>query len=219
MPTSKLGRALRARFPGPGGHKRVAQILGIDAALIANAAPDPAVNGSGESESDDRLNELRTAIEAALSEAAKSNKVHDSLRSEILEILKRAVPSSVTAGDSETDEERHKKFRQFLRSQGLAEDDITKACDIVARVGKARDQMPANGLEGGAGGARSGKNVDRLQTRIAADERRLDRKFGVARIIGERRDADHSSIATGPSRRQVDRTFKKYPGIELIGRV
>ncbi|MGO9682380.1 MAG: hypothetical protein ACLPTZ_07300 [Beijerinckiaceae bacterium] len=215
--TSKLAAALRQKFPGGakgGGAKGVLRRLGLDENLLDDLRkPVASGNGNSGGESDGRLKELRHALSAAVEKAGLSNRIHSDVAAEILELLDRHAPYALDEDDPLA------SFKKLLRANGLSEDDVMKACDIAARARSARDQMPANALEGGAGGARSGVKVTRPQRRIAADEQRLDRKFGVARIIGERRDADHSSIATGPSRRQVDRTFKKYPGIELIGRV
>jgi hypothetical protein len=206
----KLGAALRARYSGPAGRKKVARILGIDENLIAKAAPEPAV-GNGESKSKANIKELRHALSAAIEKAGLANRIHSDVAAEILELLDRHAPYALDEDDPLA------SFKKLLRANGLSEDDVMKACDIVARARSARDQMPANALEGGAGGASSGKKVDR-KTRIAADELRLRKRYpGFEAIVGERRDADHSSIATGPSRSQVERFCRKYPGVELIG--
>ncbi len=218
MTISRLGAALKRRFPGPAGRKKVASILGIDESLISAAAPEPAVNGGGEGENDDRLQELRNAIEAALSEGNKVNRVHPELHGKILELLKRAAPPTVDmARDNETDEERREKFREFLKTAGLGEDDVMKACDIVSRARSARDAMPANALEGGAGGALSGKKVDRPRTRIAADELRLQRRFpGIELIVGEVADRHAMDLRPDFSRASMERFAKRFPGAAAI---
>jgi hypothetical protein len=137
---ARVSSALKRRFPGPNGKRDVARILGIDSSLISGAAPEPAGgNGNGDSE----IKKLKADIEALLAEGNLSNRIHESLRAELLELLKRAAPSSVMADDDE-DDEGVRRLAEFLKTQGgFGADDIEKACDFARR---ARDQMPANAL-------------------------------------------------------------------------
>jgi hypothetical protein len=216
MTISKLGAALKRRFPGKNGRKHVASILGIDESLISAAAPEPAVGGNGESEGDDRLKELRTAIEAALSEGDHSNRIHPELLGKILELLKRASPPSVDmARDDETEEERREKFREFLKRAGLGEDDVMKACDIVSRPRSARDAMPNPGLpsRGGMGGATSGSTYMPPELRIANDARLQKRFPGIELVVGEVVDRRPAAMDARPdfARASMVRFAKRYP--------
>jgi hypothetical protein len=219
MTISKLGAALKAKFPGPGGRQKVARILGIDADVINGAATEPA-GGNGGGNSDADLTKLRTDIEALLSEGYLSNRIHGSLRAELLDLLKRSTPSSVMADDNEDDEGR--RFAEFLKEKGFDEADIKTAINLARGNGiEARDAMPANALNGGMGGALSGVRYQPRHYDLAADAR-LKRRFpGIENIAvdaapSERRDAPAPASRPDFSRSAMEKFAKKYPDAARI---
>ena len=193
---SKLAHALRTKYGSErAGKRRVASILGLDENLfeVPGAA---ATSGNGDGDAD--LTKLRTDIEALLSEGNLSNRIHADLHAELLELLKRAAPSSVMAGDM-TEEERERAFKKLLRDKGgLSDHEISEALDIASGGGRAKDTMPEPGLpsRGGQGGA-----VHRAKTQIGADARLRHKYPGIENIIVEAPPlaADASPIKLGPS--------------------
>jgi hypothetical protein len=82
------------------------------------------------------------------------------------------------AGDKKFgwDAEKVEGFKRFMRENGVAEDDILDACDLLG-IG----QMPASGAAGGAGGALSGQAADRGLAYDGA-ARDCEEQFGTGRI-------------------------------------
>jgi len=139
-------------------------------------------------------------------------------------------------GDDQPDdkEARLKKFREFLLKAGFSTDDIQEAVRIATTGGEAKDVLPANALawEGGMHGRISGAEKPRArggmpamdETGRHALEAKLDRHFGISRIVGEaarrqdrRQAADAARPVMGPSRAAVAAFTAKYPGVERIG--
>jgi hypothetical protein len=73
------------------------------------------------------------------------------------------------AGDKKFgwDEEKVEGFKQFLRDQGMSEADIAGAMDALG--------LPANGVEGGMGGALSGRHAEDRMKRLAHDSAMRER--------------------------------------------
>ncbi len=215
MTISKLGRALKARFPGPRGVKRVAAILGIDENLIANAAPDPAVGGNSESNSKANVQELRHAFSEAIEKAGLSNRIHEDVAQELLEILDSLAPAMAPALDGEKAD-----LEGFLKKSGLlTAADVKHAMDLVSRARSARDAMPNPGLpsRGGMGGATSGSKYSPPELRLASDARLRKRFPGIELVRGEIVDRRHAMDARPDfSSRALERFAKRYPNAAAI---
>ena len=205
---TRVSTALRRKYPGPNGRKRVAAILGIDENLI-NAVPESAGNGN-----EDRLTKVRAEMEALLQDGATGNRLHPDLRNEINTILDQICPwPSNVYRDSDRDlagDNGVEKLRQFLKPH-LSSDDIETAVKLIGG-------MPANALEGGMHGALSRKTVERAKTQVAQDAKLARRFPGIENIMIEAPPlaVDAKPLKLGPSRAAVERFNKKYPDAARI---
>ena len=133
---------LRKRFASP---RDVLRKLGVDAALLepggAGKDPPKAMRGG-------LGGEHAVAIMDFL-----GGKLSAEEMSELNLLLDRLIgKTEVAERSAEDDEPDDAKLREHLRAKGLSDREIDKAIEI-ARSGGGKDNLPANGLHGGMGGA------------------------------------------------------------------
>ncbi len=196
---SKLGAALRARFPG--GPRQALRALGLDESVLSATPP---------SNNTDATKRMRVELEQVLAEHIDDEQAI----SKILGVLDRHAPFDRVAdddpnaekvrelaGDDETEEERREKLMSFLREKGMSEDDCAKAADAA---------WPANNFSMGGAGRGS---------QLMAGDAALRRKYPeVARLLPTLPPQRPEPRMAADSRAMVpSRKFnERYPGIDRI---
>lgn len=183
---TRLGSALRRRFPGAGGPRAALLALGLDADLLG-----PAAGGK------DPLMTMRAEVQALIKEFY----LDEAKTARLLAVLDKHCPEGrVDAADPNAErarelagDDRDVVIRDFLEGLGLSAVDIEAALKIARRGedGEAKDRLPVPATKGGGFGGYHGRDEDRAGRRPAMDSRAraqveadLDKQFpGFSRVV------------------------------------
>ena len=206
--STKLGAALRARFPG--GPRQALRALGLDESMLPAPPPAPRHdnNGAGEGNGEgSRLKKLRWAIERLLHDDLN---LSDEQMARVADLLEQHAPADGHDEEPDTDE----AFVEFLKDKGLGEDDCQRALDLVHKATKgARDFAAGEPKNNFAISGERGRGSE-----LASDAALRRRYPEVARLLpalppmrpAERLVTDRRSVA--PSKKFHER----YPGSNRI---
>jgi hypothetical protein len=208
MKAGALTKALKQKYgTGRAGRATVLKklgLLGLDEDLVLSAPP--ASNGNG-----DATKKIRVAIEQALADLDLRDLDEKSEQQigRILEVLNKLDDDDPNAARAEQfagdDEEKERRFCEFLRQHGLSDnEDIKRALDIVRGAADYSNGKPENVFKGGLRGGQIAGDADiaRLVDRITIEPNFDDRRT--------------RQVAVGMDSAAVDELNKMFPGIELI---